>query len=286
MAIYVSGSVGYTLLEHNNIYRLILSDVHGGVTYCIQDSTMISSFLNDLSSDNSVLLEEVITGKFNLEELFSGSPHTQELKRLSNTNNKIKSVDIRPLLLPFSWELVNSNNNLANFTLIKYISLINSFFNLESELYNNYIIDNIKNMHNNKIKHTISPCTHFNELQRLFIEFKNNNSNMMESTILYIYNNDINILHRINNICSMIMEWYIILLIYNNIKNSILHVGLAHSNRIIDLLTLVYGFKLIKQGGINKMTEVENINTPSSCILIPSDITKKYKYNKKFGFNF
>jgi len=80
----------------------------------------------------------------------------------------------------------------------------------------------------------------------------------------------------------MIMEWYIILLIHNNTKNTIIHVGLAHSNRLLDLLVKVYRFKIIKQSGINQMSEIPN-NIPSSCIMLPPDVTNMY--NRKYGFN-
>ena len=103
----------------------------------------------------------------------------------------------------------------------------------------------------------------------------------MNYTIIYIYHNNINILFHINNLCSMIMEWYSILLIQSSISNSIIHIGLAHSNKILDLLTQIYNFKIITSNGLNKIKDIytSNENIQSSCILLPYDITKRYKFN-------
>jgi len=240
-------------------------------------------------NDNSVLLEEIVRDRFNLMELWPESLHTQELKKLSQMNEKIIPVDIRPMLIPFSWELVESNKKLGTTTLIQYIQLLDDFFNKKSYLYNKYIENIIENISSNKKSSTISPLIHFNELKLLYDEFKTTYSFYMNKTILYIFNNMIDILNHINNMTSMIMEWYIILLVHNNSKNSIIHIGLAHSNKILDLLVEVYKFKIINTMGLNKMKDINmmglsNIDTNSSCIMIPQDIRKKY--NKKYGFYF
>ena len=79
----------------------------------------------------------------------------------------------------------------------------------------------------------------------------------------------------------MIMEWYIVLLIYNNSKYKIIHIGLAHSNRIYDILTQVYRFNCKYKIGINKMIEIPN-NIPSACVMLPPDVTNMF--NRKYGF--
>ena len=79
----------------------------------------------------------------------------------------------------------------------------------------------------------------------------------------------------------MIMEWYIVLLIYNDTTNKIIHVGLAHSNRLLDLLTLVYRFNIKYQTGINKMIEIPT-NIPSACVMLPPDVTNMFR--RKYGF--
>ncbi len=168
MNINVSGSVGYTLLKRNNKYVLLLADVHDGVKYCEQDSVMIDNFL-DLKDTNNVLLEEVLREDFTLTDLWPGSPHTQRLKKLNIKNHKIKPVDIRPMLLPFSWELVAMNKLNQDVTLKEYLLLLDSFFNYKNTRFNiNYIVPEIKKTFEKRdliIKH-------FHILKEKYNEFK------------------------------------------------------------------------------------------------------------------
>jgi hypothetical protein len=94
--------------------------------------------------------------------------------------------------------------------------------------------------------------------------------------MIKLYQNNKNELEEINNITSMIMEWYILLLSINNNTNSILHLGLAHSNRILEFLLDVYSFYIIKQSGINMIEEI-NSNEPEACLMVPDDINNKFK---------
>ena len=282
---YLSGSVGFTLLELNTINVLLFADIHDGIEYCKQDSTMIAEWLNKMSSKNNILLEEIIREKFILTDLWPNSKHTQELKQLKNANEKIIPIDIRPKLIPFSWEVVGTNNILGQMRLDKYINDMVKLFNMDSEFYIKYLKIDIETM---EIKQStfseskVSPLTHFNELKEILKQFILDNKDLLNKNIIYISKNNIKILYEINNLISMIMEWYIILLIHNNTKNTIIHVGLAHSNRLLDLLVKVYRFKIIKQSGINQMSEIPN-NIPSSCIMLPPDVTNMY--NRKYGFN-
>jgi hypothetical protein len=90
-----------------------------------------------------------------------------------------------------------------------------------------------------------------------------------------LFNSYQNILEEINNITSMIMEWYILLLIINNKENSIIHLGLAHSNRILDFLTDVYSFEVIKKTGINMIAQINQKH--HACLLVPDIINTKFK---------
>ena len=125
---YLSGSVGYTLLEKDNKFIFLLADIHDGVNYCKQNSVMIASYLDKISNNNVVLLEEIIENNFKLEDLWPTSKHTKELKKLNNDNDKIIPIDIRPMLIPFSWELVENNNKLGKMILLEYIKLLDDFF--------------------------------------------------------------------------------------------------------------------------------------------------------------
>ncbi len=266
----ISGSVGYTLLKRDNKYVLLLADVHDGVKYCEQDSIMIDNFLN-VKDNNNILLEEVLRENFTLTDLWPGSPHTQRLKQLNVKNHKIKPIDIRPMLLPFSWELVGMNKMNQDVSLREYLLLLDNFFNYKSTRFNNnYIVPEMKKSFDKKdliIKH-------FHILKEKYNEFKKNNIKFMDSKILDIYKNNSDVLETLNTITSSIMEWYIVMLVHNSIKNTIIHVGLAHSEKVLILLTGPYRFKIVKSQGVNNMDNLRD--TMRACIMVPPEINNLF----------
>jgi hypothetical protein len=283
---YISGSVGFTLLHGYNKYVLLFADIHDGVKYCMQDSIMIDKWLN-ANDNNDVLLEEVIREQFNLKELWPNSPHTQGLKNLNINNHNIKPVDIRPLLVPFSWELADNEKPLYKMLLVDYESRLNDLFNLKkTKFFITYILPEVKKLKNNE-KFRVSLITHFYYMKELFDELfidklkTDMSNNYMHQTIYYLSINNRDILEKINNLISMIMEWYILVLIHNSTKNSIIHVGLAHSNKLLNLLKDVYGFKVITQNGVNEMNEIED--EAKACVLVPNEINNIFdkKYTQK-----
>ena len=297
--IILSGSVGFTLLksknniENKDIYVLLLADIHDGVTYCKTNSTMIAELLNSKSTKNSILLEEIFTPKedknkeekVKLKALWPNSKHTNELQILNNTNDRITPIDIRPYLIPFSWELVNnSDSKLGKMELKKYIEPLENFFNKSLKFYNENIKDKVDMMNTIQSYNTgskLSPSIHFEEIHKLFDDFKKEFEENMNNSIFILTTTNIIPLERINNLISLIMEWYTILLIHNNIKNIIIHCGLAHNQRLLDLLTKVYRFNIIQQKGINKMTDLPH-DIPSACILLPSNVIGMF--NNKYGY--
>lgn len=266
----ISGSVGYTLLKRDNKYVLLLADVHDGVKYCEQDSVMIDNFLN-VKDNNNILLEEVLRENFTLTDLWPGSPHTQRLKQLNVKNHKIKPIDIRPMLLPFSWELVGMNKMNQDVSLREYLLLLDNFFNYKSTHFNNtYIVPEMKKDFDKKdliIKH-------FHILKEKYNEFKKNNIKFMDTKILDIYKNNSNVLETLNNITSSIMEWYIVMLVHNSIKNTIIHVGLAHSEKVLILLTGPYRFDIVESQGVNNMDNLRD--TMRACIMVPPEINNLF----------
>jgi hypothetical protein len=289
MSTNLSGSVGYTLLElnntPNNMHVLLLADIHDGINYCtMTNSEMVASWLNKKSNNNTILLEEIIREKFKLTPLWPNSQHTSELQQLKETNDKIIPIDIRPMLIPFSWELINKTTEIGNMKLVEYIGKLVNLFNKKSEFYNKYFkhkIDKMMLTQLNLKKSKVSPLVHYNELNILFNNFLDTYKNNMNDSIYNIKTSNINILYKINNLISLIMEWYIVLLIHDSdYKHSIIHIGLAHSNHILDILIMVYRFKIIEQKGINLIQQIKS-DTPSACLIIPSHINNMY--NNKYG---
>jgi hypothetical protein len=265
----VSGSVGFTLLKHKrlNKYILLLADVHDGVSYCSRDAVFIDRWLMTKGHNNDILLEEVLRDYLNkLKELWPSSTHTQNLKDLSINNKKIKLVDIRPLLIPFSWELCDTDNMLGQFLLKKYLEILDSLFNFKrTPLMLKHILPQVLKLKDPYKKVVVK---HFYEIKDLYLQFIEEHKYLMDKQLLYILKTNPSILEKINNLLSLLMEWYIIVLIHNSSKNTIIHVGLAHSDRVLDLLLGVYDFEIINQQGINKMEDTYkplhaciNINT-------------------------
>jgi hypothetical protein len=120
---------------------------------------------------------------------------------------------------------------------------------------------------------------HFQEIKDEYNEFINNNKSYLKKTMIEIFNSKKELLEKINDINSMIMEWYVLLLILNNKENSIIHLGLAHSNRILDIIKDVYSFEVIKKSGINMMEQIiKNIdNNQNACLLVPDEVNNNFK---------
>jgi hypothetical protein len=287
MDLPISGFVGYSYLKYEDEDNydikkelLLLADIHDGVSYCKQKSTMIDEFLT-LNDKHTILLEETIKEQVSLTDLWPNSIHTQRLKILNNTNTKIIPVDIRSLLIPFSWELLEDSNydkRISDVSFKQYLHSFDDIFNFKSSpLMRNYIAPQMKKIKKmEKYEKMIKLLlTHFEEMKKKYINFIEINKTLNDKKILEIYKSDKkDILEEINEISSMIMEWYIILLILNSKRKTIVHIGLAHSNKVLDFLTQVYLFKLIKQSGINTMEEINN--DPIACSLLPREITESY----------
>ncbi len=275
----LSGSVGYTLLEKPNKKVLILADIHDGVSYCEKDSVMIDNWLSSKTNENvDVLLEEVLREEFKLGDLWPSSLHTSRLKELNKSNKKIIPIDIRPLLIQFSWEILlnEPQNKIGKMTLDGYLIGLDHVFNLRSSpLMKQYIAPQLKQLHETSDKKTINILlTHFYEMKKIYFEYRNKNKKNLDKSIIEILNKDKDILENINDMTSMLMEWYVLLLIFNSKRNSIMHLGLAHSNRVLDFLIETHEFNILNSSGINTISEIidKSKKQPKACLLIPSDI--------------
>uniref|UniRef100_A0A6C0HUL1 Uncharacterized protein n=1 Tax=viral metagenome TaxID=1070528 RepID=A0A6C0HUL1_9ZZZZ len=271
----LSGSVGYTLLEKTKKRVLILADIHDGVSYCKRDSVMIDTWLSSKTDDNDVLLEEVLREGFKLGDLWPLSVHTGRLKELNKNNKKIIPIDIRPFLIPFSWEILlnDPNNQIGKMRLNAYLIGLYHIFNLRgSKLMKQHICPQVKKLRETSDEKTINILlTHFEEMNRIYCEYRTTNKKNLDKTISDILKQDKDILENINEMTSMLMEWYTLLLILNSTRNSILHLGLAHSNRILEFLTETHEFKILKSSGVNTIAEIidESEQAPNACLVIP-----------------
>ena len=265
----ISGAVGYSLLKDNSkdLKILILSDVHSDVKYCNDNSQYVSEYLKSRLDNNKILLEES-TMNVKLKSLWPDSQHTSLLQDLAINEKEIYSFDIRPLLIPFSWEIMDSNKFFGLYTLRKYLQNVEDFFNQKSVLFKDYIHKELLMLKckRKKKKHYL----HLKELYSQFVDFKKKFSKYLDEDLNKINKN---ILEEFNDYISNIMEWYVILLILNSKKNVILHLGLAHSSKINLILKKYYNFEQIEFEGINFFDELpKNFHLTDNviaCIKIP-----------------
>ncbi len=271
----IYGSVGYTLLRNKYNTILIFADVHSKLPYC-ENKIDISDWFKDNMNFTNVLLEEVPRDGVELNELWTESEHTQKLKNLFLQNsNLIHAIDIRPYLIPFSWEMceLKTDNNII--TLNNYLQKINGFLELEDDyfkkklslVYNEKYL--IKNVHLGK---------HFLELHILFNSYKEKYAKYMEKNVCDIFKENKIILEEFNNILDSTMEWFAIAKMFQlkfNKKNVIMHTGLYHSNNIRNKLMELYEYKIIDNNGINTIKDIENNKNYSGCISLSPSVTSQ-----------
>lgn len=281
----IYGSVGYTLLRNNEHAVFMMSDVHDQLSYC-DDKIDVSDWFKDNMNFNNILLEEVPRDGVRLNELFKTADHTQKLKNLFLQNSKlIHAIDIRPYLIPFSWEMcrLQDVDKSCEFTLEKYLENINLFFNFEDE----YIRANLSQVYSKKyLMRETNLGRHFIELYKSFELYKQKYQQYMKSSITQIFIDveSQEILEEFNRILDGVMEWFTIAKMYQlkyNKKNIIIHTGLYHSQNIIDKLNKLYNYSIIDTSGINSIEEIEKHDNYSGCISLSNYSKKQLSFINK-----
>ncbi len=269
----IYGTIGYTVLAHGQTNKkiIIFADKHDNLPGC-DNKTNIAQWLKQKMNTSKILLEEVPRDSVSLKELWTDSAHTQELKNLYLENpQEINGLDIRPLLIPFSWEIVNISEPAHNITVKQYLERINRFFTLSID----YLAKNLPNYNIVKLPGT--------KLGEHFLLLKNNFKKILETNREFLYftvhtvktiNSDL--LQLINLLLDQIMEWNICAnIMANNDKSIIVHAGLAHSDKIVQLLQSHYQYNKIKETGINNL-DLINENNMSGCMSMPADTDSQF----------
>ncbi len=268
----IYGTVGYVFLLStiNNKKILLLSDVHSKLDYCNNFINISDWFYKNIDKVN-ILLEEVSRDDFKLGELWSESDHTIKLKNLFlNNKNKIVDIDIRPYLIPFSWEIeIDPQNDIFFY---KYLDLINNFIYLKHYK----IYKKLSNVYNSKYMKKSQLGKHLNEIKIKFKNYILKYNNLLKTKIHFIKTYHKIVLDELNDLLNDCMEWFIIAQVFNikNNKNIIIHTGLFHSEKIFKHLQQNYSFNIIDIKGINSINEIEQINNYNGCINIPLQIEK------------
>ena len=263
------GSIGYTYLMHDKLkptFILVLSDNHSKLPYC-DNYKMVSEWLKEKVETNNILLEEVPRDDTNLKELFSDSDHTQKLKELFINNPKlINGIDIRPLLIDFSWELLGITE-IPEIIFSKYLETIDEFFNFNNK--------DIKQLNKNYIENSPFLNIQFMIIKKIYNDYKTKYMDLLDQPISYIYTKFKFVLEELNSILDNIMEFYVILNIFKpriDNKNIIIHTGLAHSEKIIYWLTTIYSYKIIEEKGITSIENSDKMPLVDGCIKLSNSI--------------
>ena len=267
---FISGSIGVIILKNNKKIITVLADDHSNSVYCKNQDMSIKDYLKDkINKGDQVLLEEVPRDNFKLKELWPDTLHTQELKKLFLEDKRVTGVDIRPYLIPFSFQVVQIDKKLLDFPIKKYMSLLDDFFELKGHFYKEIVSPVIKNL---KIKNS-GLGKHLKKLLSDYKKIKKELNNYSPSAPIheFFYGNTL-LLNKISLLADNIMEFYTLLNAFKTEKFSIIHTGLFHSSTIIDLLTSIYQFKIIYKNGNNEYT---GQRSHTSCIYLPG--------NEEFG---
>ena len=283
---YLSGATGYTILEKENKTVILLADIHDGVSYCQRDSSKnidksqnidIDVFLKDKTSTHQVVLEESLNEMENLTDLWPNAEHTRKLKELKEKNNEILPTDIRPYLIPFSWQLAESNDNYKKLQINKYLYYFKNFFNKKGKVYERYIFPYYEYIdHKNRLK----LINIFNIIEDLFLKIYQKYDGL---TIEQIFVKDKEYMHSIDNINSLIMEYYILLLILSDKRDSVIHTGLAHSTRIKSILKEEFEYEIREDHGMTHIDQYTGSNKTNACILNPK-LSEFFSKKKKSIF--
>lgn len=272
----IYGTIGYVFLKKNNRKIIVLADQHDTLPSC-ENKINVAEWFKSKFKTSKILLEEVPRENNKLLELWETSPHTQELKKLYLDNTDIMpGMDVRPFMIPFSWEVLNqmdTNKIEYDITMIEYLEEIDKFFSLQ----NSFIMKNLSNYSVNFLKDSLLG-KHFMIIKNKYGEFLEllDNENLFDKKIKYINSNYYDKLLNINHILDNIMEWYIcaqIELYYD--KSIIIHAGLAHTDKIINFLKDHYNFIIHAQEGINTL-ENARYELRNGCIELKQEINNQF----------
>jgi hypothetical protein len=270
--ILINGIIGYTILKKDGVTLIIFADSHDGTINCGNNQIYISDYFRDIIKNNNVaiLLEEPPRLKNSLlVDIWTESKHTQKLKELYLSCEKyIKGIDIRYLIIPFSWEVESDLKNKT--TLNQYIENFRLFFEFKFE----YVKYKLEYLYTEDYCMNSEFKNIFFELHQKFNDLIDKNKEYLSMFISEIVIKNVKLLEKLNEINNKIMEYFAVFKIKKKIINKkniiIVHAGLYHTTSIINVLKKHFGFEESKKAGVNNINEIYNKNV-KSCLKFPTD---------------
>ena len=272
LSMNISGLVSYSILlnPENNKLVILLGAVHDGVEYCgSKQKIWIDSVLDKLldKDDIKIFLEEVPREGLELIELWPNAEHTQRLKNWFISNQaKIVPIDIRPYLVPFSYQKYNMKlleKEEKILPMKEYLRTFDSLFNL-----NNIPLKESINFFKN-IVYALQHKSTQKGILEMYKILKKKYLKLLEKIILTdtfekTITNNLQWFRELEELKLNIMDWYTSLVLMGN-HHSIVHFGLAHYLNVRKVLENNFKFKLIYQTGLNSINNVDPIK---ACIKI------------------
>ena len=149
-----------------------------------------------------------------------------------------------------------------------YCSYLKIFFNNRGEVYENFIFPLLNYIDKKYLKDLLD---FLNSVKFDFNKILEKNKNKKLGDIL---RNSKNIrptpLEEIDEILSLIMEYYIIILIISDKRDTIIHTGLAHSTKIVKFLEKIFGYKVVETKGLDHIKDYKGDGIPA-CTLFPNE---------------
>ena len=250
----IFGAIGYTKLYNSSLFHkceiLLISDSHDEqMKQCNinkQDDINIDKYLELLLKNNyTIMIEEVPfrPDKKTLVGLWNESDHVKNTRIFYERNIS------NPKLIPFDirFELIDSldENDYNTQTLKKYIYNIYKFLKLEHPFFKDLIL------YSKLIDNSVIRIYYITILIK-FYDLVLSNKSELDKEIKYILNINNKIIDNIFDLLSEILEFYVILQLYNIMqtnKKIVIYGGLAHTENIKIILNKYYKFAIKEEYG-------------------------------------
>ena len=273
----IFGAIGYTILYNSYLFSdyeiLLIYDSHDEqVKQCNtnkENDIQINNYLELLLEKNYVIMIEEVPinpDKKTLVGLWNDSVHVKNIRYFFEKNNN--NINLIPFDIRF--ELIDSfdETDYNTQTLKKYVHNMYKFFIFKHPFFKDLLLYS-KSIDVSFIKNYY--ITLLIKFHKLIMTHKED----LNKQIQHINNNK-ELIDNINNLLSDIMEFYVILRLYNDMQNNkkiVIYGGLIHINNIKKILIKYYKFQIKEEYGNTDYNlhigSIKNHINENQCIIKP-----------------